>query len=205
MFHLFTVENNTYSLLKEIFYINDISGHFALAGGTALALQIGHRYSIDLDIFSPNAFSTDATNQQLYSIFGIEYEMLALKKNMLFANIHKVKCDFVFEPSKIIRPFNYLENIRLYSIEDICAMKMHTICGRGKKKDFFDMYSLIKIYGWEQMLVWFEEKYGNTQFYYLWKSIYYFEDAEDNPEIIGFTPFDVSWDEIKQLILKVCK
>jgi hypothetical protein len=84
-------------------------------------------------------------------------------------------------------------------------MKMHTICGRGKKKDFFDMYSLIKIYGWEQMLVWFEEKYGNTQFYYLWKSIYYFEDAEDNPEIIGFTPFDVSWDEIKQLILKVCK
>ena len=205
MFHLFTVENNTYSLLKALFSINDIGDHFALAGGTGLSLQIGHRSSIDLDIFSSTQFSTEEINQQLNATFGNNYEMLALKKSMLFTNINTVKCDFVLEPSKIIRPFNYMENIRFYSIEDICAMKMHTICGRGKKKENFDMYALINLYGWQQMLEWFEEKYGNNQFYYLWKSIDYFEDAEDNPEIKGFSPFNFSWDEIKNLIAKECK
>ena len=56
MFHLFTVEEETYSLLKKIFAVKAINQQFALAGGTSLALQIGHRKSIDLDIFSPANF-----------------------------------------------------------------------------------------------------------------------------------------------------
>ncbi len=123
---------------------------------------------------------------------------------MLFTNIRKVKCDFIVEPAKVIRPFIYLRDVSLYSVEDICAMKMHTICGRGKKKDFFDIYALLQIYSWEKMLGWFEEKYGDTQFYYLWRSIKYFVDAEHDPDIIGFPPFHVSWENIKEEIRLKC-
>lgn len=57
MFHLTTVEPATYSLLQEIFRIDAINKQFALAGGTSLSLQIGHRQSVDLDIFSVEAFN----------------------------------------------------------------------------------------------------------------------------------------------------
>jgi len=205
MFHLFTVESNTLKSLEEIFSIPDISKQFALAGGTSLALQIGHRMSVDLGIFSQTPFSTEDLNIALNAIFAPEYELLALKKSMLFANIKKVKCDFIVEPAPVIRPYISSGNIRFFSVEDICAMKMHTIAGRGKKKDFFDIYSLLQLFSWEQMLEWFEEKYGNNQFYYLWKSLQYFKDAEEEPDITGFIPFNATWEEIKQEISEKCR
>jgi hypothetical protein len=57
-------------------------------------------------------------------------------QKMLFAFINKIKCDFVQEPAKLIRPFVEYDGVKYFSIEDIAAMNMHTICGRGKKKDF---------------------------------------------------------------------
>lgn len=205
MFQLFTVESNTLKTLEEIFSIAEVTTQFALAGGTSLALQIGHRMSVDLDIFSPTPFSTEDLNIELNAIFAPEYELLALKKSMLFTNIKKVKCDFIVEPAPVIRPYLTYENIKFFSVEDICAMKMHTIAGRGKKKDFFDIYALLQLFSWDQMLGWFEEKYGDSQFYYLWKSLQYFNDAEDDPEIAGFIPFNATWDEIKQEITAKCR
>ena len=56
MLHRSTVDSQTYELLQKLFSISIIGNHFALAGGTALALQIGHRTSIDLDVFNPGIF-----------------------------------------------------------------------------------------------------------------------------------------------------
>jgi hypothetical protein len=112
MFHLFTVENNTLSILEEIFSIPGINNQFALAGKTSLALQIGHRMSVDLDIFSQTPFSTEVLNNELNATYYPEYETHGLKKTMLFTNIKKVKCDFIVEPATIIRPFISSGNIR---------------------------------------------------------------------------------------------
>lgn len=169
-----------------------------------MALQIGHRTSVDLDIFSSDPFTTEDLNKELNAHFSPDYEVLGLKKSMLFTNIHKVKCDFVLEPARVIRPFVAFGNIKFFSIEDICAMKMHTIAGRGKKKDFFDIYALLQLFSWEQMLGWSQEKYGDTQFYYLWRSIRYFDDANDDPDISAFPPFTATWDEIKDEITQKC-
>jgi predicted nucleotidyltransferase component of viral defense system len=87
---------------------------------------------------------------------------------MLFSYIDDIKCDFVHEPFPIIDTPVEKDGIRLYSIADITAMKLHTICGRGKKKDFFDIYALLQLYEWKQMLSWFEKKYGATQLFFLW-------------------------------------
>ena len=205
MFHLFTVEEETYGVLKKIFTIDTINENFALARGTGLSLQIGHRQSIDLDIFSPDNFDTRQIELILSSTPGLHFEFVNSNKKMLFAFINHIKCDFVQEPAKLINPFIDYDGVKYFSVEDIAAMKMHTICGRGKKKDFFDIYALIEIYGWQQMLEWFEKKYDSSQLYFLWRSINYFEDAEEDADIAGFPPFTKSWKEIKEFITEKCK
>ncbi len=140
MFHLSTVKEETYSLLKEIFSIPEINGRFALAGGTSLALQIGHRISIDLDIFSPDQFDTRELEIILSSKKDWKFTPVSKSSRMLFCYINNIKCDFVHEPAALLKSFVSADNIKYFSIEDIAAMKMHKVCGRGKKKDFFDIY-----------------------------------------------------------------
>lgn len=204
MFHLSTVKEETYRLLQSLFLIETINKQFTLAGGTALALQLGHRQSIDLDIFSPHEFNTREIEITLSSVPEFDFKLVNANKQMLFAYINQIKCDFVHEPAKQIRPFVEQDGVKYFSIEDIAAMKMHTICGRGKKKDFFDVYVLIEKYGWQTMLKWFEEKYDSSQLYFLWRSITYFEDAEEDVDIEGYAPYTKDWQEIKTFIFKNC-
>lgn len=200
MLHLSTIKPGAFELLKEIFSISPVKENFALAGGTSLSLQLGHRTSVDLDIFSPKELEIMFAGKKEW-----KYEPLTRSNRMLFCNINEVKCDFVNEPFKLIEPFKTIDDIKFYSVPDIAAMKMHTICGRGLKKDFFDIYVLLEIFGWKKMLKWFEEKYGNSQLFFLWKSITYFEDAEEDMNIRGFTPYTKDWQEIKELIKKKCR
>jgi len=123
---------------------------------------------------------------------------------MLFGFANDIKCDFIHEPATLIRPFIHQNNVSYFHVEDIAAMKMHTICGRGKKKDFFDIYALVEIFGWQKLLEWFEKKYGSNQFYFLWRSITYFEDADDDGDINGFPPFTKNWNDIKKYITQNC-
>ena len=205
MFHLSTVKEETYKLLKSLFTIDKINQQFALAGGTGLALQLGHRQSIDLDIFSPENFDTKETEILLSSTPGLDFEFVNSNQKMLFAFINHIKCDFVHEPAKLIKPFVEYDGVKYFSVEDIAAMKMHTVCGRGKKKDFFDLYALIETFGWKIMLEWFEAKYSSNQLYFLWRSIGYFDDADEDVDIESYPPFTKNWTEIKKFISKECR
>ncbi len=204
MFHLSTIEPETYATLKTIFSVDEISKSFALAGGTSLALQLGHRKSIDLDIFSPTIFDTSNLEKFFYSEATFDFQLSNRNRSMLFCYIKKVKCDFICEPAKLIKPFFDYDGVFYFSIEDIAAMKMHTICGRGKKKDFFDIYVLIENFGWKNLLKWFELKYGDSQFYFLWRSISYFADADEDPEINSLAPYAKSWEDVKEFIKINC-
>lgn len=204
MFHLTTVEPATYQLLGKLFTYPFIRNDFALAGGTALSLQIGHRKSIDLDIFSPTAFDTANLEKELTVAEGSAVAITGRNNHMLFTRINGIKCDFIHEPAPVLMPFVPLENARLYHAEDVAAMKLHTICGRGKRKDFFDVYALLQQYTWEELLTFFEKKYSASQLYFLWRSIIYFDDAEDDFEIEGFGKYNLNWEEIKEFIRTVC-
>ncbi|MCE7070739.1 nucleotidyl transferase AbiEii/AbiGii toxin family protein [Dyadobacter sp. CY327] len=204
MLHYSTVDFETYEILKKIFSIDLIKNRFALAGGTSLSLQLGHRHSIDLDIFSPEVFDTRDLELTLSSTPCLKFEMINRTERMLFSYINNVKCDFVNEPSTLLNPFLSEDDVNYFHFEDIAAMKMHTVCGRGKKKDFFDIYVLLENYGWQDMLKWFASKYGESQYYFLWRSIAYFEDAEDDVDIVGFTPYTKDWEEIKSFIKAKC-
>jgi predicted nucleotidyltransferase component of viral defense system len=204
MLHLTTVSEETYNLLRKVSSIELIASKFALAGGTALALQIGHRRSIDLDFFSPDEFNVKELEITLAGNKELNFQFINSNSRMLFCYINNIKCDFVHEPAKVIKPFFIFDHVPYYSVEDIAAMKMHTICGRGKKKDFFDIYALLEKYEWKDLLDFFVKKYGEDQLLFLWRSIGYFEDAEEDPDIAGLHPFEKTWDEVKQIILKKC-
>jgi len=204
MYHLSTVSPETYSLLKRIFQIEPIRSSFALAGGTSLALQIGHRKSIDLDLFTTNNFNPKEIEIILVQQPDLKFIYAGNNSRMLFSFINNIKCDFVQEPAPLLHPFVEKDGINYFSIEDIAAMKMHTICGRGKRKDFFDIYALLQTYKWTDMLQWFANKYGENQFYFLWKSIGYFADADSDGSVKGISPYDKSWEEIKKYISEKC-
>lgn len=204
MLHLSTLDKSTYQLLQDISRTEIIQQRFALAGGTALALQIGHRQSIDLDFFSIQPFNVQELEITLSSVTNYHFEYAGNNSRMLFGFINGIKCDFVHDPATLLEPFIRFEDVNYFSIQDIAAMKMHTICGRGKKKDFFDIYALLQLYSWDRLIDWYAKKYDNKQLFFLWRSILYFEDAEDDPDIQGYAPFDKSWEEIKSFIRLTC-
>jgi predicted nucleotidyltransferase component of viral defense system len=200
MLHLSTVDNAIYDLLQKIFKTAIIKNNFALAGGTSLALQIGHRKSIDLDIFCTHQFDVKELEIILSTSSDYTFNYSGNNTRMLFGNINGIKCDFVNEPAILLKPFMVTDGVNYFSTPDIAAMKLHTICGRGKKKDFFDVYALLQLYSREKLIEWFTQKYDETQLFFLWRSILYFEDAENDPDIEGYSPFTKNWDEIKKFI-----
>lgn len=204
MLHLSTVDKTTYTLLQNIFSVKFIKENFALAGGTSLALQIGHRRSIDLDIFCPKQFDVKELEIILTQSGNFDFKYAGNNSRMLFSFINNIKCDFVTEPATIIEPFIKTDGVTYFSVPDIAAMKLHTVCGRGKKKDFFDIYSLLELYSWEQLIIWFIKKYDENQLIFLQRSILYFEDAENDPDISGISPYSKSWKEVKKIIVSKC-
>lgn len=200
MLHLTTIDTTAWLLLKEIFATEIIKNNFALAGGTSLALQIGHRKSIDLDIFCTQQFDVKELEIILTTQPRFSFNYIGNNSRMLFGNINNIKCDFVHEPAKLLEPFIIAEGVNYFSVKDIAAMKLHIICGRGKKKDFFDVYALLQLYSRETLIEWFTQKYADEQLFFLWRSILYFEDAENDPDIEGYPPFTKNWEEIKEFI-----
>lgn len=204
MLHLSTIDKNTHLLLQDLFNITFIKNNFALAGGTSLALQTGHRKSIDLDFFSIHEFNIKELEIILSSSKIFKFLYTGNNSRMLFSFINNIKCDFIHEPASLLNPFEVIDGINFFSIADIAAMKLHTICGRGKKKDFFDVYTLLQRFDWDTLIGWFIRKYDEKQVFFLWRSILYFEDAENDPDINGLPPYHKNWNEIKDYLVKTC-
>ena len=200
MFQISTMDDTANAVLQQLFSISYIKKNFALAGGTALALQLGHRRSVDLDLFAPKAFLIPKLQDTLKKNFKELYVPVRTTRMMFFAKVDDVKTDFVMELNPLLEKFAEEDNLKLFSVPDIAAMKLHTICGRGKKKDFFDVFTLLHIYSWEELLNFFVKKYGEYQLQFLFRSIHYFEDADKEPDVSAFPPYQVKWGEIKKFI-----
>lgn len=201
-----SVNKGTLELLKSLMG-QDFLSDFNLVGGTALALQIGHRISIDLDLFTDKEFNPSEIRAQLeqkYKLIDIIENKTGITQKIEYpenTNIF-IKVDIVKYSYKLINLPIISEGIRLLSKEDIIPMKLAAVSNRGSKKDFYDIYFLLQEYTLKEMLSLFEKKYSNYNHFYVIKSLTYFEDAEKdlNPKLLK----KCTWDEVKQLIsLKV--
>lgn len=193
-----TIQPDTLELLKRLMAEPLFDGT-RLVGGTALALQFGHRSSIDLDLFGTIEEDTELTTEVLEGIGPtIPGKCSAHIKTY---RICGVKTDFVSYGRYPWIDAPVLEDgLRLASPKDIAAMKVNAIQGRGTRKDFVDMYFLIQRYGLDQVMQFYKAKYPEYSEYRAMLSLTYFEDAEQNPMPEMFV--DVSWKAMKQSILK---
>lgn len=133
MLYFKTLDPNTFSLLKRLQAL-PVLNNFYLVGGTALALQFGHRLSIDLDLFCNEEFDRNNIIQALEMEFGDEFEYEGKSANPgIFCFIQNVKTDMVYYPHSVIFPVVSSAEIRMYGSEEIAAMKIQAVLGRGKK------------------------------------------------------------------------
>ena len=196
MLHLSAIDTSTLELLKSIMHCDEFT-NLRLVGGTSLALQLGHRKSIDLDLCGEIIFEhIDRT--KAFNKFE-KVVILKKSKNINILSIDDVKIDFVNYSYPWLQKQLLIDEIRLAGIEDIAAMKLAAITGRGSRKDFIDIYFLLQKYNIREMLGFYREKYFDGSEYLVLKSLTYFDDAEEDLDVEMLK--DVPWATIKKYIL----
>lgn len=196
MLQIQTILPNTLELLKRLSSRPEMQG-MRLVGGTSLALQIGHRQSIDLDFFGKPAASQDEILDMLVS-FG-NYRIRNRTNNILQLIVNNVMVDIV-DYSRypwIDTPLQY-GSITLASPKDIAAMKINAIEGRGSKKDFVDIYFLLHRYSLEELLGFYAQKYPNHSIFRALLSLSYFNDAEEQAMPMMLKP--TIWEDVKTAV-----
>ena len=201
MLHLKTIEPDTFAVLKQLMAIPEMKD-FHLVGGTALSLMYGHRMSIDLDLFSTTKFENQEIINALVNEFGDSFVADESKPFFgIFGYIDNVKIDIVRYPHPLIRPILTIKGIRLFSMEDIVAMKVQAVLGRGKKKDFWDIAELLKHFSVNDFITFHKEKFSTQNlFITVPQAISYFADAEDSEDPISLKK--QTWESVKAFIQK---
>ena len=193
-----TVESYTLELLKKLMAEPSLTG-MRLVGGTSLALQYGHRSSIDLDFFGTLDDDPLSIRECLEGIGHVS--VLKETKSIRIYDLDKVKIDFVdYSRYQWLTEAITEDGLRLASPKDIAAMKVNAIEGRGTRKDFVDIYFLLQHYSLDEILGFYQEKYPEHSVFRALMSLSYFEDAEKQMMPKMFSK--VSWDEMKAYIIK---
>ena len=178
---------------------------FSLVGGTALSLRYGHRSSVDLDLFYHEKFDLDVVEKELRDTFADNFDYEGGHRTFgIFCNINKIKVDIVYLPHKPISLTVEENGIRFYSSADIAAMKIQAILGRGKKKDFWDLYELLQHYSLQQIMDWHKQKYPSQMLAIsIPNAITYFTDADDSETPVSFK--NQTWEVIKKGIQQIVR
>lgn len=196
MLHYQAIDSTTLELLKKLIRLAGFE-QLRLAGGTSLALQYGHRKSIDLDLFGEFTLDTIMLSSYLGSMG--EVKILQNLQHIKSYLINGIKVDIVNYPYPWIGPLLSIDQVRLASDRDIGAMKLAAITGRGAKKDFFDLYFLLKRFTLRELLSFYNQKYMDGSAFMVIKSLVYFEDAEADVDPVQLIP--ASWSDVKSSIV----
>lgn len=196
-----TVEPGTLSLLNQLMDIPELKS-FGLVGGTALSLKFGHRISVDLDLFCHESFENSKVIDALARVFGDGFEVEQKPPIFgIFCYINNIKVDLIRHPHHLIRPVELLNGIRMYSNEDIIAMKVQEILGRAKKKDFWDIAELLAHYSVADFVKFHQEKFVTQNLLIsVPQAITYFSDAEEDENPISMK--GQTWEKIQKAIQK---
>lgn len=189
-----TVDSHTLELLRQLSVVPEFSA-MRLVGGTSLALQYGHRTSVDLDFFG--TFDSELS----FSIILRSYGRLAIVKETSKIKVYLldgIKVDFVHYDYPWLESPLQVDGLTLATPPDIAAMKVNAIEGRGSKKDFIDLYYLLQRYTLVEILEFYKQNYPEHSVFRALMSMSYFDDADMQPTPRMFT--DVSWDEVKEYI-----
>lgn len=195
-----TLLPDTFRAIQLVSDVTEIKQAY-LAGGTALALQIGHRISVDLDFFTRHEFNETQLAKKLASL--PQFVQNGTTQGTVWGKINRTKFSMFYYKYPLLEEAVSFEGLQLASLADIAAMKIHAIEDRGTRRDFVDVYFLAKKYTLEEMLEFYQKKYAvlEDHLYSILRSLDYFEDAEQEnqmPRMIA----TVTWKEVKEYFRK---
>jgi len=197
MLQLSAIENPTLELLKRLM-AHPYFSKLILCGGTSLALQIGHRKSIDIDLFGKVEID-EITVSKIFNELG-NTQIITRTPNILVYAINDIKVDIVNYPYPWIQEPLIVSGMRLAQKKDIAAMKLAAITGRGSKKDFIDLFFLLNEFTLKEMLEFYTMKYSDGSTFMVLKSLTYFDDADLEPNPFMLVPLE--WEKVKATITK---
>lgn len=177
-------------------------GNWYLAGGTALALQLGHRISYDLDFFTKEESFDEKNIEKILNDKG-EWVTNSMSKGTVYGIFLKTKMSLIAYPQ--FKPLEKMLNfgtISLLTPPDIAVMKIIAISQRGKKRDFFDLYRICQDveFLYDSILKVHKQYSVNQNLTHILKSLVYFADAEADPDPEIY--FKVNWKEVKKFFTK---
>jgi predicted nucleotidyltransferase component of viral defense system len=170
---------------------------FVLVGGTNLALQLGHRLSVDLDLFTNEPFNVAEVSEAINRNFSDALKLDEMKQTIWY-QINGVKTDIVLHQYSYLKPIQVIHGVRLASKADIVAMKLGAASGRGAKKDFWDIAAFLDIYTIKEMVDIYQRKYTTDDIGFIVRSLVYFEDAELQNDPVSLN--NTTWKQVKDKI-----
>lgn len=187
---------NSLAILNKTAFIKD----FYLAGGTGLALQFGHRISLDLDFFSQKEFNPDFLMNELQKLGT--FSLNSKEPGTLHGVFNKTRVSFLYYPYPLMSPLKSFLNIKLADFLDIACMKIDAISSRGEKKDFIDLYFVCQKLPLNKVLDIFEQKYQKIDYNlsHVLKSLCYFEQAEK--QVLPKMLTEVLWKKVKDFFIQ---
>lgn len=183
------------SNLKDIF-----NKHNAiLAGGTALALHMGHRISIDLDFFTVSDFFTERIFSKIKGR-GYTFRLISEGDGYFLIEVEGIKVSMSKYEYPFIEKTITFEGIKVAGISDIASMKVIAISQSGTKRDFVDLYFILQDMPFHKIAEHMVKRFGKERInpIHIGKSFVYFSDAESHPEPEYLKGKEVSWDQIKK-------
>jgi hypothetical protein len=187
------LSENTIKVVNAILSkIND----FYLAGGTGLALQLGHRKSADLDFFSPEIFNTDVILNKIQPD-----KTLLVREGTVHCELKGIKLSFLFYSQPLVYPTTVWSGLNLADWRDIAAEKFKTIAQRGSKKDFYDLFAVLKLkLSIGEACEIFKNRFlsANINMYHVLTSLTFFEEAEEEPSpVLLMEGEEWQWKKVK--------
>ena len=202
MLHTETVETGTLEILKQIMLDAHFS-KFVLVGGTSLSLQLGHRKSVDLDLFCNESFDENSFVEYLRNTY--QFELDFLDKETLKGEIEGVQIDCIAHKYPWLNSPNETDGIRLAHYEDIAAMKLNEIVGNDTRiKDFIDIAYLSKKMSLNRMLNAYQSKYSSNAVMVI-NALVYFDDINFNEPVKMIDTTKVDWQKIQKHLQRMIK
>jgi len=179
---------------------------FYLAGGTALALQLGHRDSEDFDFFTPEDFDVQSLIDELRSVLdGYKWQITQEEKNTVSVIVNeKIKLSFFKYPYLLLELLLDEPYLKIASVSDIAGMKFSAIVGRATMKDYVDIYYILQQFDLAKLLELSQKKMPNLDRQLILKSLVYFADVL--PEKLKFKEgYKVEWSVVQKTISESVK
>jgi hypothetical protein len=190
------VDTATLELIRSLQskpYLSD----FYLVGGTALAIHLGHRKSVDIDLFSNFSFDASALLEQIQQDFS--YKLIYTASNTLKGSVSQINVDILSHRYKYISEPLEMDRIKIASVPDIIAMKLNAISTSGQRsKDFIDIFYLLRKFTLGKMLEFYKIKYDQENIAFLLKSLIFFDDVDLSDWPVLIEDPKLKWSEVQK-------